>query len=110
MIAKCIGVFISSATPFESNVFCDEISTIGNIGQQFRHNKIFNWIDLKLKLAKAVHACVHEGMSQNHAANLFQISKSTLWRHLQKRVAEAEAAESESMGDEDEIKQEVILS
>ncbi|XP_065362447.1 uncharacterized protein LOC135955943 [Calliphora vicina] len=66
--------------------------------------------DLKLKLAKAVHACVHEGMSQNHAANLFQISKSTLWRHLQKRVAEAEAAETESMGDEDEIKQEVILS
>ncbi|XP_023296605.2 uncharacterized protein LOC111679293 [Lucilia cuprina] len=66
--------------------------------------------DLKLKLAKAVHACVHEGMSQNHAANLFQISKSTLWRHLQKRVAEAEAAETESMGDDDEIKQEVILS
>lgn len=66
--------------------------------------------DLKLKLSKAVHACVHEGMSQNHAANLFQISKSTLWRHLQKRVAEAEAAETESMGDEDEIKQEVILS
>ncbi|KAM7358149.1 uncharacterized protein ACRADG_003207 [Cochliomyia hominivorax] len=66
--------------------------------------------DLKIKLSKAVHACVHEGMSQNHAANLFQISKSTLWRHLQKRVAEAEAAETESMGDEDEIKQEVILS
>lgn len=66
--------------------------------------------DLKLKLSKAVHACVHEGMSQNHAANIFQISKSTLWRHLQKRVAEAEAAETESIGDEDEIKQEVILS
>lgn len=66
--------------------------------------------DLKQKLAKAVHACVHEGMSQNHAANLFEISKSTLWRHLQKRVAEAEAAETESIADEDEIKQEVILS
>uniref|UniRef100_A0A1A9V4C8 HTH psq-type domain-containing protein n=1 Tax=Glossina austeni TaxID=7395 RepID=A0A1A9V4C8_GLOAU len=60
--------------------------------------------DLKLKLAKAVQACVQNGMSQNHAANVYGISKSTLWRHLQKRVAEAEA----SM-EEDEIK-EVILS
>lgn len=76
--------------------------------------------DLKAKLAKAVHACVHEGMSQNHAANLYEISKSTLWRHLQRRVAEAEAAETsegavdESMeeGDEDmkEEEEEVILS
>lgn len=72
--------------------------------------------DLKLKLAKAVHACVHEGMSQNHAANLYEISKSTLWRHLQRRVAEAEAAETsegaveESMGEEEDIKEEVILS
>uniref|UniRef100_A0A1A9WLU1 BTB domain-containing protein n=1 Tax=Glossina brevipalpis TaxID=37001 RepID=A0A1A9WLU1_9MUSC len=70
--------------------------------------------DLKIKLAKAVHACVHKGMSQNHAANLYGISKSTLWRHLQKRVAEAEASEAaeqstESM-EEDEIKEEVILS
>lgn len=73
--------------------------------------------DLKLKLAKAVHACVHEGMSQNHAANLFEISKSTLWRHLQKRVAEAEAAETsegvdqtECVDEENIIKQEIILS
>ncbi|XP_013118827.2 uncharacterized protein LOC106095923 [Stomoxys calcitrans] len=73
--------------------------------------------DLKAKLAKAVHACVHEGMSQNHAANLFEISKSTLWRHLQRRVAEAEAAETlegaieESMEEgDDDIKEEVILS
>ncbi|KAI9588489.1 broad-complex core protein isoforms 1/2/3/4/5 [Glossina fuscipes] len=70
--------------------------------------------DLKLKLAKAVQACVQNGMSQNHAANVYGISKSTLWRHLQKRVAEAEASEAaeHSTGsmEEDEIKEEVILS
>ncbi|XP_005187258.1 uncharacterized protein LOC101899194 [Musca domestica] len=68
--------------------------------------------DLKVKLAKAVYACIHEGMSQNHAANLYEISKSTLWRHLQRRVAEAEGAEtSEGAIDTDEnIKKEVVLS
>ncbi|XP_075162091.1 uncharacterized protein LOC142234789 [Haematobia irritans] len=72
--------------------------------------------DLKAKLAKAVYACVHEGMSQNHAANLYEISKSTLWRHLQRRVAEAEAAETsegivESLDEGDEvIKEEIIVS
>eukprot|EP00099_Drosophila_melanogaster_P015089 NP_523897.2 uncharacterized protein Dmel_CG15812, isoform A [Drosophila melanogaster] len=42
--------------------------------------------ELRDKLAKAVHACLNEGMSQNHAANLFEIPKSTLWRHLQRRT------------------------
>ncbi|XP_017089038.2 uncharacterized protein [Drosophila bipectinata] len=41
--------------------------------------------ELRDKLAKAVHACLNEGMSQNHAANLFEIPKSTLWRHLQRQ-------------------------
>lgn len=45
-------------------------------------------------LEKAVHACIYNGTSQNHAANKYTISKSTLWRHLQKRVAAAEAAEA----------------
>ncbi|KAL5290875.1 pfk family protein [Megaselia abdita] len=39
--------------------------------------------EFKEKLQKAVDACLG-GMSQNHAANVFQIPKSTLWRHLQK--------------------------
>ncbi|XP_061396419.1 uncharacterized protein LOC133332053 [Musca vetustissima] len=68
--------------------------------------------DLKVKLAKAVYACIHEGMSQNHAANLYEISKSTLWRHLQRRVAEAEGAETSdgAIDTDDNIKEEVILS
>lgn len=44
--------------------------------------------ELRDKLAKAVHACLNEGMSQNHAANLFEIPKSTLWRHLQRHVSD----------------------
>lgn len=51
---------------------------------------------LKEKLKKAVQACIHEGMSQNHAANLFNIPKSTLWRHLQKRVADSGVEKSDS--------------
>lgn len=39
--------------------------------------------EFKEKLQKAVEACIG-GMSQNHAANVYQIPKSTLWRHLQK--------------------------
>lgn len=39
--------------------------------------------EFKEKLQKAVEACMG-GMSQNHAANVYQIPKSTLWRHLQK--------------------------
>lgn len=39
--------------------------------------------EFKEKLQKAVDACIG-GMSQNHAANVYQIPKSTLWRHLQK--------------------------
>ncbi|XP_030385790.1 uncharacterized protein LOC115632693 [Scaptodrosophila lebanonensis] len=58
--------------------------------------------ELRDKLAKAVHACIHEGMSQNHAANLFEIPKSTLWRHLQRRVAEAEQKVKHEQDDEDE--------
>lgn len=39
--------------------------------------------EFKEKLQKAVDACMG-GMSQNHAANVYHIPKSTLWRHLQK--------------------------
>ncbi|BFF97047.1 uncharacterized protein DMAD_05538 [Drosophila madeirensis] len=46
--------------------------------------------ELREKLAKAVHACLNEGMSQNHAANLFEIPKSTLWRHLQRKMSGAD--------------------
>ncbi|KAH8380446.1 hypothetical protein KR009_010703, partial [Drosophila setifemur] len=46
--------------------------------------------ELRDKLAKAVHACLNDGMSQNHAANLFEIPKSTLWRHLQRRMSDEE--------------------
>lgn len=41
---------------------------------------------LKAKLNKAVTACLGNGMSQNHAANVFNVPKSTLWRHLQKKI------------------------
>ncbi|XP_055915302.1 transcription factor Ken [Eupeodes corollae] len=41
---------------------------------------------LKAKLNKAVSACLGNGMSQNHAANVFNVPKSTLWRHLQKKM------------------------
>ncbi|XP_034482307.1 modifier of mdg4 [Drosophila innubila] len=58
--------------------------------------------ELRDKLAKAVHACVNGGMSQNHAANLFEIPKSTLWRHLQRRVTEAERKVKEEQEEEDE--------
>lgn len=59
--------------------------------------------ELRDKLAKAVHACINGGMSQNHAANLFEIPKSTLWRHLQRRVTEAERkVKEEQEEDEDE--------
>lgn len=58
--------------------------------------------ELRDKLAKAVHACVNGGMSQNHAANLFEIPKSTLWRHLQRRVTAAERKVKEEQEEEDE--------
>ncbi|KAL7732430.1 hypothetical protein ACLKA6_004398 [Drosophila palustris] len=58
--------------------------------------------ELRDKLAKAVHACVNGGMSQNYAANLFEIPKSTLWRHLQRRVTEAERKVKEEQEEEDE--------
>ncbi|KAH8397416.1 hypothetical protein KR222_003263, partial [Zaprionus bogoriensis] len=58
--------------------------------------------ELRDKLAKAVHACINGGMSQNHAANLFEIPKSTLWRHLQRRVTEAERKVKEEQEDDDE--------
>lgn len=58
--------------------------------------------ELRDKLAKAVHACINQGMSQNHAANLFEIPKSTLWRHLQRRVTEAEQKVKEEQEDDDE--------
>lgn len=58
--------------------------------------------ELRDKLAKAVHACINQGMSQNHAANLFEIPKSTLWRHLQRRVTEAERKVKEEQEEEDE--------
>ncbi|CAD7003893.1 modifier of mdg4 [Ceratitis capitata] len=73
----------------------------------FKKRDVNSKIELKDKLTKALHACVHEGMSQNHAANLFDIPKSTLWRHLQKRVAEAELSQKLEQG---QIKEEVILS
>ncbi|XP_017469756.1 PREDICTED: modifier of mdg4 [Rhagoletis zephyria] len=73
----------------------------------FKKRDVNSKIELKDKLTKALHACVHEGMSQNHAANLFDIPKSTLWRHLQKRVAEAELSQKLEQG---HIKEEVILS
>lgn len=73
----------------------------------FKKRDVNSKIELKDKLTKALHACVHEGMSQNHAANLFDIPKSTLWRHLQKRVAEAELSQKLELG---HIKEEVILS
>lgn len=44
---------------------------------------------LKAKLNKAVTACLGNGMSQNHAANVFDVPKSTLWRHLQKKMFRA---------------------
>ncbi|XP_060659111.1 modifier of mdg4 [Drosophila nasuta] len=58
--------------------------------------------ELREKLAKAVHACINGGMSQNHAANLFEIPKSTLWRHLQRRVTEAERKVKEEQEEDDE--------
>ncbi|KAH8371120.1 hypothetical protein KR093_006283, partial [Drosophila rubida] len=63
--------------------------------------------ELREKLAKAVHACINGGMSQNHAANLFEIPKSTLWRHLQRRVTEAERKVKE---EQEEDEEEDILS
>ncbi|KAH8296133.1 hypothetical protein KR054_002206, partial [Drosophila jambulina] len=56
--------------------------------------------ELRDKLAKAVHACVNEGMSQNHAANLFEIPKSTLWRHLQRRMANEDRKVKKELNDE----------
>ncbi|KAH8239631.1 hypothetical protein KR032_006054, partial [Drosophila birchii] len=56
--------------------------------------------ELRDKLAKAVHACVNEGMSQNHAANLFEIPKSTLWRHLQRRMANEDRKVKKEMQEE----------
>ncbi|EDV96120.1 GH15392 [Drosophila grimshawi] len=58
--------------------------------------------ELRDKLAKALHACISGGMSQNHAANLFEIPKSTLWRHLQRRVTEAERKVKEEQEEDDE--------
>ncbi|XP_017842518.1 uncharacterized protein LOC108599874 isoform X2 [Drosophila busckii] len=58
--------------------------------------------ELRDKLAKAVHACINDGMSQNHAANLFEIPKSTLWRHLQRHVAEAEQKIKEELEKDDD--------
>ncbi|XP_001352741.3 uncharacterized protein [Drosophila pseudoobscura] len=59
--------------------------------------------ELREKLAKAVHACMIQGMSQNHAANLFEIPKSTLWRHLQRRMSAAERkVKKEEQDDYDE--------
>ncbi|XP_067613696.1 uncharacterized protein [Eurosta solidaginis] len=75
----------------------------------FKKRDVNSKIELKDKLTKALHACVHEGMSQNHAANLFDIPKSTLWRHLQKRVAEAELSHKLEQ-EQGHIKEEVILS
>ncbi|KAH8350049.1 hypothetical protein KR084_011950, partial [Drosophila pseudotakahashii] len=56
--------------------------------------------ELRDKLAKAVHACIHEGMSQNHAANLFEIPKSTLWRHLQRRMSNQDRKVKKELKDE----------
>ncbi|KAH8366770.1 hypothetical protein KR200_005513, partial [Drosophila serrata] len=56
--------------------------------------------ELRDKLAKAVHACVNEGMSQNHAANLFEIPKSTLWRHLQRRMSNEDRKVKKELQDE----------
>ncbi|XP_002068925.3 protein jim lovell [Drosophila willistoni] len=58
--------------------------------------------ELRDKLAKALHACTHEGMSQNHAANLFEIPKSTLWRHLQRHTAEKERKVKMEQNDDDD--------
>lgn len=58
--------------------------------------------EFKEKLQKAVEACMG-GMSQNHAANVYQIPKSTLWRHLQKlgvaNTAVKKKTKKESNGD-----------
>ncbi|XP_037939732.1 uncharacterized protein LOC119672685 [Teleopsis dalmanni] len=62
--------------------------------------------ELREKLAKAVYACIHQGVSQNHAANLFDIPKSTLWRHLQKRALKLE----QDQNDSSDVKEEIILS
>ncbi|XP_052848090.1 modifier of mdg4 [Drosophila gunungcola] len=56
--------------------------------------------ELRDKLAKAVHACMNEGMSQNHAANLFEIPKSTLWRHLQRRMSNENRKVKKQLQDE----------
>jgi len=56
--------------------------------------------ELRDKLAKAVHACLSEGMSQNHAANLFEIPKSTLWRHLQRRMSNQDRKVKKELQDE----------
>ncbi|XP_017057827.1 modifier of mdg4 [Drosophila ficusphila] len=56
--------------------------------------------ELRDKLAKAVHACLNEGMSQNHAANLFEIPKSTLWRHLQRRLSNQNRKVKKELQDE----------
>ncbi|KAH8322614.1 hypothetical protein KR059_000881, partial [Drosophila kikkawai] len=56
--------------------------------------------ELRDKLAKAVHACINEGMSQNHAANLFEIPKSTLWRHLQRRMSNQDRKVKKELHDE----------
>ncbi|XP_037722404.1 modifier of mdg4 [Drosophila subpulchrella] len=56
--------------------------------------------ELRDKLAKAVHACLNEGMSQNHAANLFEIPKSTLWRHLQRRMSNQDRKVKKELQDE----------
>ncbi|EDW17999.1 protein tramtrack, beta isoform [Drosophila mojavensis] len=59
--------------------------------------------ELREKLAKAVHACINDGMTQNHAANLFEIPKSTLWRHLQRRTTEAGRKVKEEHEEEDDM-------
>ncbi|XP_017070893.1 uncharacterized protein LOC108107742 [Drosophila eugracilis] len=59
--------------------------------------------ELRDKLAKAVHACLNEGMSQNHAANLFEIPKSTLWRHLQRRMSNQDRKVKKELDYEDDL-------
>lgn len=73
----------------------------------FKKRGSFSKEQLKEKLSKAVQACLHDGMSQNQAANLYEIPKSTLWRHLQKRMSEAQM---QCLDDDEPIKEEIILS
>ncbi|XP_037930419.1 uncharacterized protein LOC119665198, partial [Teleopsis dalmanni] len=77
----------------------------GDLPDNLNHRRISSSEkkDLRQRLFNAMNVCIHEGTSLNQTAIMFDLPKSTLWRHLQKRQEAAKLTMGITDTDVDDI-------